>query len=190
MKTIFIIFVLFISQRVFAANDLSPTKEALKVLIQMLLKNTQNNERSTNHQFSTSKCEKYQINWMEVLLMKDSSSITFTFKDGCDIEGVVRPRVLAPFPINLKLKNLQDFHSLKSENKITSTLEEKPILNLEIRSAILSSSKGSILFEADYSVRINPLKKKDMIEENIGGEIRLLEIDGKKVKIIEKIMLK
>ena len=127
---------------------------------------------------------------MDVLLMKDSSTISFTFKPGCDIDGVIRPKVMVPFPIDLKIKNLQDFHSLKSENKLTSTLEEKPVLNLEVRSAILTSSKGTILFEADYSVRIDPLKKKDMIEENIGGEIRVLEIYGKQVKIKEKILLK
>ena len=189
MKTIFILSLFFVSQRVFASNEINPPKEAVSVLIQMLLHNTQNKNLS-GHQFTTSKCEKYQINWMEVLLMKEKSAISFTFKDGCDIEGVIRPRVMVPFAINLKLKNLQDFDSLKSENKITSTLEEKPVLNLEVRSAILSSSKGTILFEADYRVRIDPLKKKDMIEENIGGEIRLLQIYGKQVKIKEKILLK
>jgi hypothetical protein len=39
-------------------------------------------------------------------------------------------------------------------------------------------------------VRINPLKqKREMISENLGGEIRISEIYGKKVSIKEKIKI-
>jgi hypothetical protein len=46
-----------------------------------------------------------------------------------------------------------------------------------------------VLFEADYQVRINPLKKNDPIADNMGGEIRISEINGKKVSVKEKIKI-
>ena len=116
--------------------------------------------------------------------------MTYTFKEGCDIEGELQPMILKPFFIDLKLKNLNSFNRLKAENKITAGLEEKPILFLEIRSAEMMGPKGVVKFEADYAVRIDPLKKNNVIEKNLGGEIRIKEIYGKSVSIKKKIMIK
>ena len=124
---------------------------------------------------------------MDVILMRESASLTYTFKPGCDVEGTIRPAVLKPFPADLKLKNLQSFTKLESENRITSTIESLPVMNLEIRSASLSGKRGKIIFEADYAVRINPLKKENPVEENLGGQIRIMEIFGKKVSLKENI---
>lgn len=73
-------------------------------------------------------------------------------------------------------------------NKVTANLETKPILNLEMREGILSGKASRVKFEADYSVQINPVED-NVVQKNLGGEIRISEINGKKVSIKEKILV-
>ena len=188
MKLLFL--VLLISSNTYAQNEVEEAKKSIQALIQLLIPKKSVDEKHKTREFSLEKCEKYQINWLDVLLMKKSSKMTYTFKEGCDIEGELQPMILKPFFIDLKLKNLNSFNRLKAENKITAGLEEKPILFLEIRSAEMMGPKGVVKFEADYAVRIDPLKKNNMIEKNLGGEIRIKEIYGKSVSIKKKIMIK
>jgi len=173
----------------YASNETEGAKKSLKALIAPILQGSGKSPKTLFKDFSVEKCEKYQINWMDVIMMRKSAALTYTFKPGCDIQGTVYPTVFKPFTTDLKLKNLDKFTHLVSENKITASLESKPIMNLEIRSAQLTGEKGVVKFEADYSVRIDPLKKANIIEENMGGEIRITEIYGKAVSIKEKIKI-
>jgi hypothetical protein len=173
-----------------AATEAEEAKKSIKALIEPILQKELKDPKTVLKDFSVEKCEKYKINWMNVILMRKEAALTYTFKPGCDIEGSINPTVLKPFPVDLKLKNLDHFNRLQSENKITGSLEAEPLLNMAIRSATLTGAKGVVKFEADYGVRINPLKqKREMISENLGGEIRISEIYGKKVSIKEKIKI-
>jgi hypothetical protein len=139
--------------------------------------------------FSVEHCEKYKINWAEVLTFRNRPTLSYSFKPGCDIEGTIKPMLLKPFPADLKLRNLSNFTRLESENKITSTIESKPVMLLEITEANLTGKQGKVKFEADYRVRIDPINKDNPVEENLGGEIRITELYGQKVSITEKIMV-
>lgn len=170
------------------ATEAEEAKKSLKALIEPILQKQLKNPKTLLNDFSVAKCEKYKINWMDVILMRKEAALTYNFRPGCDIEGVVNPTVIKPFPVDLKLKNLHHFNRLQGQNKITASLEAKPVMNLAVRSAILTGAKGVVKFEADYDVRIDPLKQgKDIVEKNLGGEIRISEIYGKKVSIKEKI---
>lgn len=182
-----ILWALLNSQAALAKNETEEAKKSLKALIGPILQRQMKDPKAALGEFSLEKCEKHKINWMDVILMRESAALTYSFKPGCDIEGTVNPTVIRPFPVDLKLKNLHNFTRLESENKITPSIESKPLMNLAIRSARLTGIKGIVKFEADYAVRINPMKKKDMVEENLGGEIRITEIYGKSVSIKEKI---
>lgn len=188
MKRYLILLSLCLSLGAHAASESEEAKKSLKALIEPILQKSIKDPKSALGDFSVAECEKYKINWMNVIMMREEVAMKYTFKQGCDIEGVVYPKVIKAFPTDLKLKNLQNFNRIESMNTIKASIETKPILNLEIRSAKLTGAKGVVKFEADYQVRINPLKqKKEMIEENLGGEIRITEIYGKKVSIKEKI---
>lgn len=187
MKFILLILTLIISSNVFSATESEEAKKSLKALIEPILQKPLKDPNALLEDFSVEKCEKYKIDWMAVILMRKEAAMTYTFKPGCDIEGTVNPKVLTPFPVDLKLKNLQNFNRIQSENKITSTIESEPIMNLAIRSARLTGAKGVVIFDADYKVRLDPTQKKNMVKENLGGEIRITEIYGKKVSIKEKI---
>jgi hypothetical protein len=189
MKKILAFALIAIGLNAFGSSEVEGVKQSLKALVKPILQKT-GSDNNPAKDFSVEKCEKYKINWMDVILMRKSATMTYTFQPGCDIEGTVTPKVFVPFNTDFKLKNLQDFTHLLSENKITASLESEPLMNLEIRKAKLSGTKGVIKFEADYSVKIDPLNKTKPIKENKGGEIRITEIYGKAVSIKEKITIK
>lgn len=181
--------VLFICQLAHASSETEAAKRSVEALIRPLMAGTSKKRPPGTEKFRVDNCEKHKIDWMNVLLRKEEAKITFTFKEGCDIEGTIEPRVLESFPANLNLRNLQKYNRVETMNKVTANLETKPILNLEMRDGILKGPKSVVKFEADYGVRINPVGGKT-VSENLGGELRILEINGKKVAIKEKIFVK
>ena len=172
-----------------AASEADEAKKSIRALIEPILQKKVKDPKVLLKDFTVEKCEKYKINWMNVIMLREKVALKYDFKPGCDIEGTVYPMVIKPFTSDLKLKNLNHFNRLQSENTITASLEAKPIMNLAIRSARLTGEKGLIKFEADYDVRINPLKQDDPVEENMGGEIRITEIFGKAVSIKERVKI-
>jgi len=189
MRFFLLAFLISHSFGVMAASEADEAKKSIRALIEPILQKKMKDPKALLKDFSVEKCEKYKINWMNVIMMREEVALKYSFKPGCDIEGTVYPKVIKPFPSDLKLKNLNHFNRLQSENTITASLEAQPIMNLAIRSAKLTGAKGLVKFEADYDVRINPLKKDDPVEENLGGEIRITEIFGKAVSIKEKIKI-
>jgi len=187
-KTLIFIAVVFASLS-YAASETEEAKKSIRALITPILQKSVKDPKTLLKDFSVEACEKHKINWVDVIFMRKSAALVYKFKDGCDVEGTVNPTIIKPFTTDLRLKNLQNFTHLLSENKITASLEAQPVLFLAIRSAKLTGEKGVVKFDADYSVRIDPLKKDDPIQDNLGGEIRLTEIYGKAVSIKEKILV-
>jgi hypothetical protein len=171
-----------------ATPEIEDAKRSVIALIQPLMAGNSKNRPKGTEDFRVDGCEKKKINWMDVLLMKETAKLDFKFKEGCDIQGSITPKVLQPFPANLDLRNLRSYSKLATQNTVTANLETKPIMNLEMRDGVLSGKKDVVKFEADYRVRISPMEKKT-VTENLGGELRISEINGKKVSIKEKILV-
>lgn len=180
---------LLMLQGAFAAGETTQVRKSLMALIDPILRKSGPTTPRPASDFTLKNCEKHKVNWGNVLLMKETATLKYSFAPGCDIEGIIKPALLQSFPVELKLKNLEDFDLLKADNKINASFEEKPVLNLAVRSARLISKKGEIKFEADYAVKIDLTKQKDLIHEDLGGELRILEIYGKPVSLKEKFKL-
>lgn len=161
--------------------------QSVKALVQPLLMGGKNGIKHRPGKFTVEKCEKHKVDWTAVLLRQSSAALTFTFKEGCDIEGTITPAVFTPFPIELKLKNLDEFNQLVTTSKITSSIESKPVLLLELTEGQLKGAKGVVKFQANYQVRVNPIEKARPIDENLGGELKISEIFGNRVQIKECI---
>lgn len=172
----------------FSSDQIEDAKRSIRSLIQPLMGQNSTKRPAGTEKFRVYQCEKKKINWMNVLLMKDTVTMNFKFKPGCDIQGQVTPKVFSPFLTELDIRNIQSYSHVKVMNKITANLQTKPVLNLEMREGILSG-KNNVKFEADYQVQINPAAENP-VEKNLGGELRILEINGKKTNIKEKIMVK
>lgn len=184
-----IIMILFISFSAFASPEIEDAKLSIKSLMAPILAGGSKTRPSGATKFRIDNCPKEKINWMNVLMMKEEVVLTYRFKTGCDIEGTIKPKVFQSFPASLNLRNIKSYSKINAENRITALIEAKPILNFEMRSGVLSGAKSKVRFEADYQVQLNPLKK-DGIDKNLGGELRITEINGKKVSIKEKILVK
>lgn len=160
---------------------------SVRALMKPLLPGSSNARPKGTGNFRVDGCEKHKVNWMDVILMKTTVTLTYTFKDGCDIEGSITPKLLQEFQANLNLRNLESYNRIESVNKINASIESKPVMKLEMRAGKLAG-KNTLKFEADYSVQLNPLNKNP-VDKNLGGEIRISEINGRSVAIKEKIMI-
>jgi hypothetical protein len=163
--------------------EVTAAQTSIKALIAPLLPRQAQARPKVLESFSVEGCEKHKINWMKVLLQQEEATLNFAFKEDCDIEGTIRPKVLTPFPAELALRNIENYKTIKAINKITPTLDIKPILSLDMSEGILTGAKGVVKFDATYRVRINTLSKDKILDENLGGEIHISEIYGKKVNI-------
>jgi hypothetical protein len=175
----------------FAATpkEISEAKKSIQSLIRPLLPGSDKKAPKEMGNFHVDECEKQKINWMDVLLMKSKPTLVYKFKEGCDIQGTIEPKIFQSFPAALELRHMESYNHIQTQNKVMASFETKPLMNLEMRSGELKGKKGLVKFEADYSVRINPMDKKNIVEENKGGEIRISEIYGEKVSIKENIKI-
>jgi hypothetical protein len=190
MKIIFILII--ITQTCFASTlqEVEDAKKSIQTLIQPLLTSGPKMTHTAPKDFQLQGCEKHKINWMNVLLMRETAKLDYHFAPGCDVEGTIVPKVLQEFPVSLNLRNLQSFNKILTQNKITASFETKPVMLLEMTSGVLSGPKGEVKFEADYRVQLDPANKTKVMEKNLGGELRISEIYGKKVTLREKIFVK
>lgn len=179
----------FFTLNAVAGSEVADARRSIEALIQPLMAGSSKKRPPGTEKFRVDQCEKHKINWMNVLLQQEDARMKFTFAPGCDIEGTIQPKMLQEFPANLDLRNLQSFTRVETINKVTANLETNPILNLEMRKGTLSGKTSHVKFEADYAVRINPMGNQT-VSENLGGELRISEINGKKVSIKEKIYVK
>lgn len=170
-----------------SSPEVLDAKKSIETLITPLIQKSKLTKTSSPKKFRIDRCEKYRVNWTNVLLMKETAILTYHFKEGCDVDGSFTPKVFQPFSVSLKLRNLESYKTIDSINKITASFESKPILTLEMREGLLAGQKGVVRFEADYQVQIDPMEKKNPIHKNLGGELRITEIYGKKTLIKEKI---
>lgn len=173
---------------VYASPEIEDAKQSIKSLIQPLISESAKKPQALS-KFRVDKCPKTKINWGNVLLMRETPTLTYKFTEGCDIQGEITPKFLQPFPANLMLRNIDSYSKVETKNKITADLQTKPILNLEMREGFLSG-KHKVKFEVDYQLQVDPMEGQKAVTKNLGGVLRILEINGKETKISEKIMVK
>lgn len=172
------------------SKEVQEAEISIKALLAPLIPGAAHNQSKELRNFRVDKCEKHKINWMKVMTMQEKAVLKYSFKEGCDIEGTIEPKVFQKFPAKLKLRNLEHYNSIDSINKITASFESKPILMLNMTSGVLSGPKDKVKFEADYQVQIDPMTPKQPVASNKGGEIRISEVNGQAVNIKEKIKVK
>lgn len=170
-------------------NEVNEARASLRSLISPLLPGQKKISSALLKDFRVDKCQTEKINWTDVLMMQKAVTLNFKFQEGCDVEGSVQPKIFSPFPADLKLRNLKIYDRIQTLNTVSSTIESKPLMTIEMREGILYGKAGKVKFEADYQVILNPVNRQKPIEKNLGGEIRISEIYGKKVSIKEKIFV-
>ncbi len=169
--------------------QVSEAISSIRSLISPFLPGPKAKPTGSADEFRFDKCQIEKLNWSEIFTLQKAATLDFTFQVGCDIQGSIAPKILVPFPFDLKLRNLKTYERVEGMNKVTSTFDMKPVVSIEMREGLLHGKSGKVKFEADYKVILDPMNRQKWIEKNLGGEIRINEIDGKKVSIKEKIFV-
>ncbi len=169
--------------------NVQEVRTSVRSLIAPLLPGAKKKFSGGAKDFRVDQCQREKINWTDVLLMRKTITLTFKFKEGCDAEGTISPKVFSPFPAEFRLRHLKNYNHVSSQNKVGATFESQPTMSIEMRQGVLTGDKGKVKFEADYQVVLDPLNQERPIKKNLGGELRITEVDGKKVSIKEKILV-
>lgn len=173
---------LFFSFAVNAQTEIIDAKKSILLLTQQL-----KDKPSSGNKFRVDLCEK--IRWDNLLMITKKTELRFEFKEGCDIKGVVNPKLLSWFPIELELRNIPNYNQIKANGLISAVLETNPVIRLDIKEASLHNEKKSIAFEGSYKVRIGQNGKKALVQK-LGGEIILTGFGDQKILPSEKILIK
>ncbi len=181
----FLLIFLLMTLASYAHDETVTTTKSLETIMSSLTNHLKRNTVLKNESFRTDRCEKNKVVWTDVLMGKKIENIQYHFQEGCDLQGVVEPKIFQEFPLKLSLRNLP-FSLLESQNIIHAKIELNPILDVQMRRGHLTGNQLSVYFEADYQIRIKTIHSK-IITEYIGGEIRINQINKKKVKIRKKI---
>ncbi len=168
-------------------TEVEETRASIAALIHPLIAGQKRKGVPGELRFDT--CEKHKIDWASLIFQQRPTTIEFSFREGCDIQGKIIPQIFRPFPIDLRLKGLQRFDRIQATATMSAELEARPVFKLQIREGLLSGKNSRALFESDYAVR--PQVRDSGTEmENLGGELRVREINGKKISLKEKILVK
>lgn len=170
-------------------KEIEEARTSVRSLIAPLLPGPKKASSILTKDFRVDQCQQEKINWTDVLLMRKSVTLVFKFKEGCDVEGSVVPKVFTAFPADFKLRHLKLYDHVISQNTVNATFESNPVMSIEMRDGILTGKSERVKFEADYKVVLDPLNRQKPVKKNLGGEMRITEIGGKKVSIREKIFV-
>lgn len=178
----FLLLITFIIAPTYAHTGIE--KNSIENLLAIILETTEASKRNMNS-FRVDQCERIKTNLQDLLSGNNKFIIHYKFKNGCDIEGKIQPKIFQPFFVELKLRH-PSYSYFEGQNTIRSDLQLNPTLDLEIRKALLRGQKSSVKFEVDYKFLPKILSGKYTLQPK-GGEIRIFEINNKKVRIIKKI---
>lgn len=171
-KTLFnILFILSLS---FSANAAPQTQ--IKSLLKSLFPFISANKSSV---IKTHNCKIDKQKWTMLLLTQQTFKQTFKFAKGCDLDGTIHPKLNAPFPINLKVRKLKNYQSIKALGKISLDYKEEAVLSVELKKAHVTGKK-SAKFDIDYAVVIDPLSEK-IIKKHKGGSLHIKSLNGKAI---------
>lgn len=170
-------------------KEIEEARKSVRSLIAPLLPGPKKPSSIVTKDFRVDQCQREKINWTDVLLMRKSVTLDFKFKEGCDVEGTVAPKIFSAFPADFKLRNLKLYDHVVSSNTVGATFESNPLMTIEMREGVLTGKNEKVKFEADYKVILDLMNKKNPVKKNLGGELRITEIGGKKVSIKEKIFV-
>jgi hypothetical protein len=163
----------------------SPNRRVIEILKGILPFSTKSKNASS---FDVSACGGNQAKWIGLFVFEKSFTESYAFKKGCDIKGSMSPKSEKPFEASFKLRNLGKFTHVKLTMVITLLKKALPEMIVEVKKGELFSPAGKLKFKADYAVVINPLKK-DLIHENKGGSITILDDNNKPTGAAEKIFI-
>jgi hypothetical protein len=132
--------------------------------------------------FTVESCKIPQKTLLELALLRKPVKASFKFMKGCDVEGEVELHVAKPFPVSLKVRNLDKYSHVKFNSTLNvGNVNQGVGYKIELTEGNLSEPKSSVLFTGvyNYIVAIGETNKPGTEQ---GGELTILSIDGKAIR--------
>ncbi len=137
--------------------------------------------------FTVDACKIPQKKLMELALLRQPVKTSFKFMKGCDVEGEVELHVSKPFPVTLKVRNLDKYTQVKFNSTLSvGSVDQGVGYKVELNDGNLVGSKSSVLFKGVYNYIIS-LGETNKSDTQDGGELTIHSIDGKKVTFTKLI---
>ncbi len=158
-------------------------------LVSTLLPVTKN---SGDMSFKVNGCTRWtDQDLIDFFLKKKSMQKSFTFKDGCDLQGSLTAGADQIIHGDFKVRNLRDVESailtVKVEKAFHFDTQEVEV-GIVAQEGILTSPRGEqTKFRGSYTLVYHILKKQ--LDNSEGGEIEITEYKGKKVSLKQRIIL-
>lgn len=131
--------------------------------------------------FSVESCKIPQKKLMELALMRRPVTASFKFMKGCDVEGEVELHVAKPFPVFLKVRNLEKYTSVKFNSTLNvGSVGEGVGYKIDLNEGNLLGQKSSVLFSGVYNYVLTLGEATKPAAEQ-GGELKITSIDGQPV---------
>lgn len=131
--------------------------------------------------FSVDACKIPQKKLMELAFLRQPIKASFKFMKDCDVEGEVELHVSKPFPVLLKVRNLDKYTSVRFNSTLSvGSVDEGIGYKVELSDGNLSSSKSNVQFKGFYNYIVS-LDESKGASNSEGGELYIDSIDGKKV---------
>ena len=134
---------------------------------------------SYTSQFTVRACQIPVHKWAQFALMGTPIHQNFIFKDGCDVQGALTI-TQTPFPLNLQIRNYQDFIRVRMQLVVTLTLDlQSQVAHISVKATdgLLSTKLDprSTEFSGDYTFDIGI---DGQMANNKGGNLKINRLKG------------
>ncbi|MBI3555408.1 MAG: hypothetical protein HY074_03990 [Deltaproteobacteria bacterium] len=128
--------------------------------------------------------------WVRFVVLGTPIHQSFTFKEGCDIQGVL-DITRTPFPVDLQLRNYQEYVRVRMQIQMTLALDlatQQAQVSVRANDGILSTTiePRSMEFSGDYQFAIG---MDGRMADNKGGKLKVNRLKGKAAAITVPLVI-
>jgi hypothetical protein len=135
-----------------------------------------------------STCDSDKKTWVKKALISQSVQKTYTFSKKCDLSGTFSATLLGEFPVNLEMKNLDEYKFARMRVRMYIDQTASGILyQFKVREGEIISRDKTITFKAKYEVKFDPLTGSTKFATQ-NGEISLTKV-GDRILNLSKPLL-
>lgn len=135
-------------------------------------------------------CDADEQTWVKAASTSNVVQKTYSFKSRCDLSGTFNGSFLEPFEMNLEMRNLYEFNSVRMRARMKVTQNPKGIrYHFEVAEGVLRSKDRNLSFKVTYEVNIDPLTGSTKYETQ-NGKIFITGLGEKKITISRPLVFR
>ncbi len=168
-------------------KSLNPDQKLLASIHDLIEILTLKKNYGKKNSFKVNGCDDRPTDWLKGALLNTPIKKTYIFKDDCDAAGSFEARFNAEFPLNFKLRNLEDLDNTSLKVIMTLNKSQAGIrYKFVVIEGTISSPSRRGQFTAEYQVDIDPMTGEAQ-KGTQAGKITLIKVNDKEVNLSQNI---